>query len=308
LALAVAVAIVAYKAWHHAEGRFTHFVVRAPRNPVVGRPGLRILTANVQRLPYIPGRPPVDVGRMLRDHDLVCLQEDFQPWQTARASRAAGTPLVSFSFPGGTWRTVLNSGLSVWSRYPVRRLAFERFTNLRSVDQLADKGFLAVSVGGLIVVNTHLQATYDYRDLHYDVAQQQVQQILAWLRHHHRHRPAVVVGDFNFDLPAARAARRPGPAAGHGHLLIGARRIRRSAPPEYIFPAEPTTWSRMDSVFETSSPVHRHGFLPMVCDGAVYEPSQPDRVSVDPSSVRTHRYDPHTDHLAVSFTVRIRSD
>ena len=298
VALALVVALAVYKFGHHAEGRFDHLRARAQVLRIRSS-GLRLLTANVQRLPYLLGRPPADIATMLRDHDVVCLQEDFQPWQTlarARASGALDAETASYCFPGGTWRTLLNSGLSIWSRFPMRLLSFQRFPNLLSVDRLADKGFLVVSVGGLIIVNTHLQATYDYRNLHYGVAHEQVRQIRAWLRHHYRHRPAIIVGDFNFDLRAA-SERNQRRNQGGGQIE------NRTS---FVHPAVPTTWSRMDSVLETSSAVPRHGFLPLTCDGAIHDaPATPHVEHVRVDAVATHRLDPHTDHLAVSMVVRL---
>ena len=286
--LGLVVAVAAYKARHHRPGLGTRL---RGRSMDWSAGPLSLLTANVQRLPYLVGRGAPDVAAMLRGgHDVVCLQEDFQPLLTldrCRRDAAGGALLQSHCWPAGSAATFLNSGLSVWSRYPLRVLSFERFRNLTSVDRLADKGFLAVEVGargaGLIVVNTHLQATYDYRDVHYGVARAQVRQILDWLDAHHRARPALVVGDFNYDI-----REEPDPP------LPGVRRVH---------PASPTHWTRMDSVFETSSAVPRHGFLPLTCDGAMFAERHAGRLRV--ADVATHRYDPHTDHLAVSFRVRI---
>ena len=278
--LIIALTVIAYKASYHRAGFSASLCVRSfPRDHP---PSLRILSANVQRLPYLIDRPAPAVGTMLLDHDIVCLQEDFQPWETR--NKIADSHGVSHCFPAGSWSTLLNSGLSVWSRVPLRFISFERFQNLRSIDRLADKGFLAVGVGpNLILVNTHLQATYDYRNLHYDVAHEQVRQIRTWLQRNYPARPSLIVGDFNYDLRA------------HGATQDGWR---------IVVPAGPTHWSRMESwISETSSAVPRHGFFPLTCDGAMLGH---ESLSVAAESVVASRLDSYTDHLAVSFSLQVR--
>ena len=69
-----------------------------------------------------------------------------------------------------------------YSKFPIKLIDFIRFTNLTSVDNLSDKGFLVIQLNDLIIVNTHLQATYDLDTDNFERSYEQLSQIFEYVK------------------------------------------------------------------------------------------------------------------------------
>ena len=172
---------------------------------------IRLATLNVWALPEPLGRDVarrIDaIGRKISslDLDLIAFQEVWTQdaaCQLEAAGRRAG---LHQTWPGGGSR----GGLLFLSRYPIDEVSFERFALrgeaervVTNLEYLSGKGFATVRVstpaGPLLVVNTHLHASYPSRASHRHVPHRTVQAIQIATSFVRRSEPIVAMGDFNF--------------------------------------------------------------------------------------------------------------
>jgi hypothetical protein len=225
---------------------------------------LKILTYNIQRLPYTT-KPNIDIEKILSIYDIVCFQENFCSF--------TGSNRNSFGYncihPPGSFYKLIDSGLSVYSKYEITFIDFIKFDNLVSIDRLSDKGFLVFKINDLYIVNTHLQAVYKKSD---DI-QNGLEQLNSILEHCKDFEKVLICGDFNIDL-------------------------REIDLPKYgkILTKIPTHWSLMNGVFNSSSATKKENYLPFYYDGAFYK-------NIFITNVKTEFFINDTDHLGVSFEV-----
>jgi len=159
------------------------------------------------------------VERLIRGHDLVCLQECWSP----RAAR-----ILRRTYPHGTRGgqraiTGLGSGLLTLSRLPILRRRFGRFQRRALPDSLAAKGFTLARVRlddrlEINVINTHLQA---WRGA--DLRLRQVEELARFMGSAPPAAATILAGDLNF----RRESRE------YGLLLesLGCRDMLRERPP-----------------------------------------------------------------------------
>lgn len=184
---------------------------------------ITFLTYNIQRLPYM-FRPNIDIKKLMKKYDVICLQENF--------CNIVGSNKISHGFhcisPGSSIFKLVDSGLSIYSKYPIEYIEFVRFSNLTSVDKLSDKGFLVAKLNDIIIVNTHLQATYELDKNNFDRSYKQLQQIFNYVK---KYEKVLICGDINMNI----------------HELNINNEYNK------IIPPQPTHWSKMDSVFNHTS-------------------------------------------------------
>ena len=225
---------------------------------------LKLLTYNIQRLPYSI-KPNINIEKILSTYDIICFQENF--------CSLTGSNRDSFGYncihPPGSFYKLIDSGLSVYSKYQITFIDFIKFDNLVSVDRLADKGFLVFKINDLYIVNTHLQAVYKELD-DVEIGLEQLNGIIEYCKDFEK---VLICGDFNIDL-------------------------REINLPKYgkIQTKIPTHWSLMDGVFNSSSATKKENYLPLFYDGAFYK-------NIFIGNVKTESFINTTDHLGVSFEV-----
>lgn len=226
---------------------------------------IKVLTYNVQRLPYLI-RPKVDIKKLMNKYDIVCLQENF--------CNIIGSNKSTFGYncicPGGSIFKLVDSGLSIYSKYHINYIDFVRFNNLKSVDKLSDKGFLIVEINGIIFINTHLQATYNLKNNNFEESNEQLNQIFNYVKKYNK---VVICGDINMNIQEFKFD-------------------------DYknICPPYPTHWSKMESFISSTSAIERKGFLPYYYDGGFYK-------NVVIENISCVKEDEFTDHLGVHFKV-----
>lgn len=158
---------------------------------------IRILSNNVQRLPWTMHKG-VDVSKLLKEAEIVCLQEDFShPCKsyTCNMDRLSifHAGIYNRSKP---WR-IADSGLSVYSKYRWKSARFFPFAHsaLGAGDIFADKGIVCIDYGSFLLCNVHLQSDNE------QVNQMQIDEIFQILQKNYYYcERVVIVGDFNTDM------------------------------------------------------------------------------------------------------------
>lgn len=229
---------------------------------------IRLLTYNIQRLPYF-FRPKLNIIDLLEKYDIICFQEDFCPDIHPNELKYFNI----FHIGADSHLKLVDSGLSIYSRIPLKFIDFVRFTNLGSIDKLSDKGFLVVKYKDIYIINTHLQASYNLTDGGSNIAKKQLQKIIKYLRKNEINK-FIIMGDFNLELDKLK--------------------IKSF---EKLIPKEPTHYTEMSNIFNKTSSYPQDGFIPLKIDGAIY-----NNVSVKKS--KTVNYDKYTDHLGISFYLK----
>ena len=133
---------------------------------------LKILTYNVQRLPYY-FRPLVDIENLMKEYDIICLQENFCTVLGLNQKNYGYNCII----PPCSLYKLTNSGLTIYSKYMIQYVDFVIFDNLISSDRLSEKGFLVIKLNDIYIVNTHLQSSYDIIDNSFDNALYQLNKI-----------------------------------------------------------------------------------------------------------------------------------
>lgn len=230
---------------------------------------VRILTYNIQRLPYLY-RPPIDIELLMKDHDIVCIQENFCSIFNPRASPK--TNVYGCIYVSGIFTKITDSGLCIFSKVRFTFIDFVRFTNSRFVDKFADKGFLAIRIKDTVIINTHLQSTYNLENNYSKTALDQLLQIKDYCKTN-RFEKVIIVGDFNLDIKTINID-------GFDKLI----------------PYIPTHWNKMKCIFNQSaiSQIDK-SYMPYYYDGAYFK-------GVTIANGCTSCYDKYTDHLGVSFS------
>ena len=227
---------------------------------------IKVLTYNIQRLPYM-FRPNIDIKKLMEKYDVLCLQENF--------CNIVGSNKISFGYhcisPGCPFYKLVDSGLSIYSKFPIKFIEFIRFNNLTSVDKLSDKGFLVVQLNDLIIVNTHLQATYELDKSNFERSYQQLSQIVDYVK---KYEKVLICGDINMNI----------------HEL--------DINPEYnkIIPPQPTHWTKMNSILSRTSAEQLPDYLPYYYDGGFYK-------GINIENIECTKEDVYTDHLGVTFQI-----
>ncbi len=228
---------------------------------------IKILTYNVQRLPYL-FRPSVNIDALMNKYDIVCLQENF--------CNFLGTNKKSYGYnyisPKCPFYKLVDSGLSIHSKIPLKFINFKPFHNLSSVDKLSDKGFLITKIFDFYLVNTHLQAIYSHNDGNVINANNQLNEIVNFCKNYDK---IIILGDFNMDLQNTTIQ--------HYNKVIT---------------KQPTHWTQMNNIFNNSSAVELSNYEPFYFDGAFYK-------NLKIKNVNVSRDDILTDHLGVSFDIII---
>ena len=223
----------------------------------------KILTYNIQRLPYL-FRPELNINNLLESYDIICLQENFCP--------IFGFNKVNYTsiIPSSPFYKIVNSGLSIYSKYPIEYIDFVKFDNLKSIDRMSDKGFLVVKILDTYIINTHLQACYNFKEHHINETNHNLHNIIQYCK---KYKKVLICGDFNLEL---------------NNLIID----------DYnkIVTNEPTHWHSMNSIFNESSATKKDKYYPFYFDGGIYK-------NLNINNIKTVNHDIYTDHLGVSFNL-----
>ena len=229
-------------------------------------PSLRILTYNVQRLPYL-FRSEIDICKWMEKYDIVCLQENF----CSIFGNHRNPHQFDFACTSAPFYKLADSGLCIYSKIPMRVIDFVRFKNSQYLDTLADKGFLVVQIADFILINTHLQSTYTPKYAYYDVAAEQLNEIREYCKNFKK---VIIVGDFNLDLTTMD--------------MSGFQKTLSE---------KPTHWNRMKYFLNQSATYEKDStFKPFYYDGGFYK-------NVKLTDIKTESDDMLTDHLGISFSV-----
>ena len=228
---------------------------------------LKILTYNIQRVPYFFLRPNIDINKLLESYDILCLQEDFYPNIFDKNLKNINV----YHIGTNKWFKITDSGLTIYSKVYLEFIEFINFKKLESVDKLSDKGFLVTKYLDTYIINTHLQATYYIKDLANSVAYQQLNEIFEYLNKK-KIKKFIILGDFNIDLDK---------------ININYNKA---------YPNCPTHYSKMNSIIFNSSAVPKKNYYGFIYDGAIYD-------NISCNNVRPVIHDNYTDHMGVSLNI-----
>lgn len=155
-----------------------------------------LLTFNIQRMPYHT-KPLWKLQRLVRRHSIILLQECFSNVMYDE---------IQYIFPDfyiakGVMINykLVNSGLAILSRYPIRSTTFIPYDDqdFLTSDILSEKGFLLVEIlfhnKPIYIINTHLQSSSHLNK--FDTALKQINQLLSYVKK--LEHPFIIGGDFN---------------------------------------------------------------------------------------------------------------
>jgi endonuclease/exonuclease/phosphatase family metal-dependent hydrolase len=143
------------------------------------------------------------------DHDIIVLEESF-----SRSFRKHMNEVLSEAYPyrlvlgkSGVFKQVMNSGVTVLSRWPLKVLDYDFYTTCAIADCFASKGFFLLEVTGPNNQIFHLGSTHMQSDsgasVFPGVRKNQLQQIKNLFdRHLQPLIPQVLIGDLNIDALA----------------------------------------------------------------------------------------------------------
>lgn len=171
---------------------------------------ISLLTFNILQLPFAGSARRASLAAQAildASPDIIVLNEAFN-----RHSRTLISQLTGYSSTaafGGRWWAV-NSGIRVLSRLPVCSSFSHTYEAYRplTTDAFSNKGVLLVSLNGLWIAATHLQA--DENGRWHDVRMAQLAELRTFVTTHApADQPVVIAGDLNVeraDRAAAEAA------------------------------------------------------------------------------------------------------
>mmetsp|Transcript_10763 Transcript_10763/g.15749 ORF Transcript_10763/g.15749 Transcript_10763/m.15749 type:complete len:319 (+) Transcript_10763:27-983(+) len=166
-------------------------------------------------------------------YDIIALQEVFGTLNGRQKMIIEGCKkegLIYYTHLPATWTKFIDSGLFIFSRYPIEKSTCMSFSDGNHVDGWTNKGVIGIKIkyprmtndpirwiskdddtttleqqkpNSLWIFNTHLQANYDHHhqlSSYASIQKKQLTQIRKWLyKMNKRREPCVFVGDFNID-------------------------------------------------------------------------------------------------------------
>jgi len=237
-------------------------IIETPIN-ILPNNEIKLLTFNCQRLPYL-FRPNVNINELIKEYDIVCLQENF-------CSIFGSNKIKKYNciHPSGLLYKFTDSGLTLYSKYKIEFIDFIRYNNLKNIDILADKGFVVIKIKDIYIVNTHLQGSYS--TLENPIAQKQLEIIIDYLKNMEK---VVICGDLNIELNKLKVSNY-----------------------NTIVPPIPTHWQKLDMNFlSSSSSEQKPGMIPCYFDGGICK-------NVNITNIIAKKMDIYSDHLGVSFSI-----
>ena len=126
-----------------------------------------ILTWNIQELFLYSSKNKLQNICYIINHfdtDVVCLQECFEDFSKKYIIKNL-TSKYPFYIYGNICKKYLfceDSGLMVFSKYPIENVSQYTFTNFTGIDRFANKGALFFRISNYNFVNTHLQSSNTY--------------------------------------------------------------------------------------------------------------------------------------------------
>lgn len=152
---------------------------------------IKVLTYNIQRLPYLL-RPMVNFNFL--DYDIICFQECFMDIMNLRNDYFE----MNCCIPKSNYLFLIDSGLVILSKFKINYIDFITYKNMKSVDKLAQKGFLVCLINDILIINTHCQACYNKDNKLANIVNKQLEQINNYIENiKHKYKDILVVGDFN---------------------------------------------------------------------------------------------------------------
>lgn len=182
--------------WIIREKSISRYMIRKNRKKIIKNK--RILTYNIQRLPY--STKPLNVLKtLIRDHSIVLLQECFcNIFYDDIEYHFPEYNIIKGSMNG---YRLINSGLVLLSKYPILNYYFRSFSSQRylSADVLAEKGFIIAliqfGIHKIYIINTHLQSSIYRNDDEVALLQwKELYEHLNTLEY-----PWIIGGDFNLN-------------------------------------------------------------------------------------------------------------
>lgn len=229
---------------------------------------IKVLTYNIERIPiYI--RPKVDIDKLMKKCDILCLQENF--------CNLIGSNKQSYNYncviPQGSFYKLIDSGLSIYSKYPIKYIDFIKFNNSSLIESVASKGFLVVQIANLILINTHLQASLSIHDDNTDITLSQLKTILSYVNKHNYHK-VLICGDFNLNLK---------------YLSVnGYNTLSSNQPTNYA------DYNDYLGLKTSATPIKN--YTGICLDGGLYK-------NITVNNIKTVIYDEYSDHKGVIFDI-----
>ncbi|MBL4625685.1 MAG: sphingomyelin phosphodiesterase [Flavobacteriales bacterium] len=138
---------------------------------------------------------------MVNDYDVLALQEVFHKKARKQLVQKLDSCFPYHLDPGKIGLFKINSGLMLFSKYPIAKSGHSFFDNLKAADGLSSKGVQWASIivedDTILVANTHLQAGTDEK--FQEVRNVQYEKASAALKNFHNSISCILLGDLNTD-------------------------------------------------------------------------------------------------------------
>lgn len=251
---------------------------------------IKCITYNLQRLPYLLRN--INIDNIINNYDLILLQEYFNDFFLKRNQyliksnkyfNTGGKNLLSTK--------IIDSGLVNISKYNLKLIDFVNFSNNKSVDKLANKGFLVSKLficnyKPIIVINTHLQNFYTHQEYNCSIISEQLSilnnYIMDLLKNDN---DVIVLGDFNRNISDIYDI------------------IWTIKPDQIIKTKYPTVWDNRDGLIPVSTPyqvdISQH---PYWSDGGFIWSKN---IKID--NISNVIIDKETDHCGIEFIININN-
>jgi endonuclease/exonuclease/phosphatase family metal-dependent hydrolase len=174
---------------------------------------LKVFTYNAFMLPwYASNSSQNERAKLIADYllkedfDVICLQEVFTRKSYKIITRKLNDKYYNTGRPYRKWYKFVNSGLVIYSKYPIVDQRFYRYRGLKHADGLSSKGILAVTLEidkdndkYVQLINTHLQAQQGKK---YERIRKRNYQLIKDKiinGYHNKDYPLILTGDYNID-------------------------------------------------------------------------------------------------------------
>jgi hypothetical protein len=251
----------------------------------IGKTRIKCIIYNLQRLPYL--LRDIKINNIIDNYDLILLQEYFNDFFLNRNSylkksnkyfNTGGKNILSTK--------IIDSGLVNIAKYKLEFIDFITFNNNKSVDKLANKGFLVSKLTicnkHIIIINTHLQNFYTHQEYNCSVISEQLSILNDYVLTLITNYDVLLMGDFNRNIYDINWTIKPD---------------------QIILTKYPTVWDNRDGLIPISTPyqvnLSQH---PYWSDGGFIWSK-----NIKISNISNIIIDKETDHCGIEFIININN-
>jgi exonuclease III len=171
------------------------------------RKELTVLSWNLNLVPFIPSNKSKRIKHISEaihkmSPDIICFQEvyTFISYLKLKNALQRNYPFCSSMPEKGTFKA-FNSGLVIFSKYPIRNEIFKSFTSLSGIDSLYSKGIQICTIQKTNILNTALQSGTSSQKV--GLRKKNLDQLIKSIKHYINPN-FIFCGDFRLNLTSIK--------------------------------------------------------------------------------------------------------